>query len=86
MKISKQSIITEHLEKNSRKQVRCVFRISSLLGHVTNNDSRVANVGNRLCKILEAEGSPVPKVYAKSCSSNPSIIKIIINISFFVNF
>ena len=55
MKISKQAMITEHFGKDSRKQAGSVFRSSSLLGHVTKNDNRVANIGNHLCKILETE-------------------------------
>ena len=49
------SMITDHFGKDSRKQAESVFRGSSLLGHVTKNDNRVANIGNHLCKVLETE-------------------------------
>ena len=56
MKISKQSIIAEHFGKDSRKQAGSAFQSSSLLVRVTENDNRVANIGNHSCKILEREG------------------------------
>ena len=73
--------------KDSRKQAGIVFWSSSLLGHVTKNDNRVANIGNQLCKILETEGWLIPNLYVRSCSSNPSLslIKIMTNVSFYVN-
>ena len=46
MKILKQSMITEHFGKDSWKQAGSIFRSSFLLGHVTKNDNRVANIGN----------------------------------------
>ena len=56
MKISKHSIITDHFGKDSRNQAGRVFQSYSLLGHVTINDNRGANIGNHLCKILETDG------------------------------
>ena len=55
IKISKDSIITDHFGKDSRKQAGRVFQSSSLLGHVTKDDNRGANIGNHLCKILETD-------------------------------
>ena len=80
-------MITEHFGKDSWKQAGSIFRSSFLLGHVTKNDNRVANIGNYLCKILETVGWITPNLCARSCSSNPSqsLIKITINVSFFVN-
>ena len=76
MKISKQSMITEHFGKDSRKQGRSIFQSSSLLGHVTKTDNWVTNIGNHLCKIRETEDWVIPNLYPRSCSSNPSLIKI----------
>ena len=62
MKIWKQSMITKHFGKDSRKQASSAFQSSSLLGHVTKNDNHVVNIGNHLCKILETQGWLIPNL------------------------
>ena len=86
MKIWKQSMITKHFGKDSRKQAGSAFQSSSLLGHVTKNDNRVVNIGNHLCEILETQGWLILNLYARSCLSNSSqtLIKIIINVNYFL--
>lgn len=70
---SKQSVITEHFEKDIPKSAGRGFRSSSLLSHKAQTDNRVANLVILIQRPASgAESCLIPKLYVRFCLSNPS--------------
>ena len=76
---SKQSIITEHFEKESPKPAGRGFGSSSLLSHKTQTDNRVVNIGIQYFIQRSGSGAEsclIPNLYIRFCLSNPSKLHI----------